>query len=81
MHDDDWAGWESEELAGLARRFGARRETRDGVSFWHFPPWLCPHCTPIGGPDSPVLPGCPYPLSRHGPMADGRAGAARGGES
>ncbi len=66
---DERAAWERDELAGLARQQGARRvEVEPGVWAWQFPPWLCPHCTPIGGPDTLPLPGCPQPLARHGPV-------------
>lgn len=65
---DDRAAFEAAELAGLAWQHGARRETRNGINFWRFPPWLCPDCTLVGGPDTGVLPGCGYPLARHGPI-------------
>jgi len=67
-YDDDRLSWEENEIAGLARRFGGKRVYRDGIGAWEFPPWLCPHCTPIGGPETPPLPGCPQPLARHGPV-------------
>lgn len=80
--DDDRARWEASELAGLARQQGARRvEVEPGVYAWQFPAWLCPHCTPIGGPDTPPLPGCPCPIARHGPVNSApRKGREQGGE-
>ena len=68
MDDDDRLSWEREEIAGLARQFGGRRVYRDGIGAWEFPAWLCPHCTPIAGPDTLPLPDCPQPLARHGPV-------------
>lgn len=70
---DERSRFESEEIAGLARQHGAKRvEVEPGVFAWQFPPWLCPHCTPIGGPDTMPLEGCPSPLARHGKVNDGR---------
>lgn len=65
---EDRAQFETEEIRGLARRYGARRVYRDGVGSWRFPPWLCPHCTSIAGPDTEALPDCPEKLARHGPV-------------
>jgi len=59
---------QDQELAGLMRQVGAKRVTEDGISFYRVPAWLCPHCTPIGGPETEPLPGCPCPIARHGPI-------------
>lgn len=81
---DERARWEASELAGLARQHGAKRvQVEPGVFAWQFPAWLCPHCTPIGGPDTLPLPGCPCPIARHGPVnapPTPPTGAASGGE-
>jgi hypothetical protein len=73
MHDDDRAAWEAAELAGIARQAGGKREYDEklGIMVWRIPAWLCPHCTPIGGPETPPLEGCPCPLARHGPINQG----------
>lgn len=74
MNRDDWewqerAAFESAELAAMAREAGAVRvEVKPGVYAWQFPPWYCPHCTGLAGPDAEVQPGCPQPLARHGPV-------------
>lgn len=66
---DERAAWEANELAGLARQQGGKRvEVEPGVWAWQFPPYYCPHCTPIAGPDTLPLPDCPQPLARHGPI-------------
>lgn len=62
--------FESAELAGLARQYGARREYRDGIGCWRFPPYYCRFCVPLAGPDTLPLPGCPEPLARHGPIEE-----------
>lgn len=67
---DERLRFEAEELAAIAQRAGAKRvyDPKLGISYWQIPPWLCPHCTPIGGDETPPLPGCPQPLARHGPI-------------
>ena len=66
---DSRAEFEREELAAMARQQGGKRvEVAPGVWAWEFPPWRCPHCTAIAGPDAEVQPGCPSPLARHGPV-------------
>ena len=54
--------FESDEVRGIANRLGGHRCAKNGIGFWHLPPWFCSHC----GPGAEVQAGCPDPLSRHG---------------
>ena len=60
---EDRGTFESEELRGLAERYGGVRQySADGICSWSFPRWVCPECGPHGGPYL----GCLHPLSSHG---------------
>lgn len=68
LPSDDRLEFERQEIAGLAQRYGGKRVYKDGIGFWQFPPWYCPHCTKDGDLESLPKPGCPSPLARHGPL-------------
>lgn len=55
-----------DELNGLMRQVGGKRVYVPalGISVWRVPPYSCAFC----GLNSPVAPGCPDPLARHGPI-------------
>lgn len=64
---DERTRFEAEEIRAMVAQHGATRGyTKDGVGYWQFPAWICPHCSAIAGPDAEVQPGCPQPLARHG---------------
>lgn len=63
---DDRARFESEELRQLAVERGATPVYVNGILCWQFPPWICPFCSKIAGPEAEVQSGCPEPLARHG---------------
>lgn len=69
--NDDRAAFEAEELRGLAREYGAKREIVNGVAVWRFPAYVCAHCGPGV---APPLPDCPEPLATH--RADDEVGRA-----
>jgi hypothetical protein len=77
---DDRLAFDTTELTGLARQYGAERveilpaeRGLPAVHAWRFPPWFCPHC----GPERPVQPGCPQPLAAHGTLAERDAQATQ----